>query len=48
MVNEALEAYVSGPIRFARDRSLIELRPEPFPPGNEYRSEEIDSIVYGI
>ncbi len=48
VVNEALESYVSGRLRYAKDRSLAELRPEPFPLGNERLSEEIDSIVYGI
>lgn len=46
IVNEALEAYVTTR-SLARDRSLAELEPEPFPPGNERLSEEIDAIVYG-
>lgn len=30
-----------------RPASLDAFRPEPFPPGNEQLSEEIDRIVYG-
>jgi hypothetical protein len=47
MVNEAIRAYVARPAAFPKNRSLSDLRPEPFPPGNEHLSDEIDAIVYG-
>ena len=47
-VNEAIRAYLAGPGARRGTRSLGELRPEPYPEGNERLSEETDAIVYGI
>jgi plasmid stability protein len=47
-VNEAIRAYLAGPGARRGTRSLEELRPEPYPDGNERLSEEVDAIVYGI
>jgi plasmid stability protein len=47
-VNEAIRAYLAGPGARRGTRSLEELRPEPYPEGNERLSEEVDAIVYGI
>lgn len=45
VVNEALRRYLKG-VAPAKKRSLRELRPEPFPEGNENLSREIDSVAY--
>ena len=47
-VNEAIRAYLAGPGARRGTRSIEELRPEPYPAGNERLSEEIDAVVYGI
>jgi plasmid stability protein len=47
VVNEAMGAYLGRPLNLPKRRSLADLRPEDFPPGNERLSDEIDSIVYG-
>jgi plasmid stability protein len=46
-LNEAMLAYLARPEGRARGGSLRNLHPEPFPPGNERLSEEIDSVIYG-
>lgn len=46
-VNEAIRAYVATPGPLGKKRSLRDWKPEPYPPGNERLSEEIDEIVYG-
>ena len=46
-VTEAIRGYLAGPGPWHRTRSLAELRPEPYPEGNENLSDEIDAIVYG-
>jgi plasmid stability protein len=46
MLNEAMTAYLSRPEGKPKQRSLRDLRPEPFPDGNERLSEEIDAVVY--
>ncbi len=46
VVNEALRSYLKRPVLKGK-RSLAELRPEPFPEGNERLSCEIDEVVYG-
>ena len=46
VVNEALRLYLKRTVPKGK-RSLAELRPEPFPAGNERLSGEIDEIVYG-
>ena len=46
VVNDALRSYLKRTVPKGK-RSLEELRPEPFPKGNERLSREIDEIVYG-
>jgi hypothetical protein len=46
-VNEAIRAYLATPNPHGRKRSIREWIPEPYPPGNERLSEEVDEIVYG-
>jgi plasmid stability protein len=47
LISEAIRQYLQrGPAKRGR-RSLRELRPEPYPEGNERLSLEIDAIVYG-
>lgn len=47
LISEAMREYLKRePIKRGR-RSLRELRPEPYPEGNERLSLEIDTIVYG-
>jgi hypothetical protein len=46
LLNEAMRAYLARPDKAQRRSTLRDLRPEPFPDGNERLSEEIDSIVY--
>jgi plasmid stability protein len=45
-VSEAMRAYLGGP-SVEKSGSLRDLAPEPFPPGNERLSEEVDDVVYG-
>jgi plasmid stability protein len=47
-VNEAIRAYLARPDRFARTGSLRELRPHPYPEGNERLSEMVDHVAYGV
>jgi len=47
VMNDAIRAYLLLPDR-KKGRSLSELRPEPYPPGNERLSEQIDQIVYDL
>lgn len=45
LLNQAIRAYLAqlpGPRETLRD-----LKPEPFPEGNERLSEQIDEVVYG-
>jgi plasmid stability protein len=46
-VNEAIRAYLGRPESRPRRGSLRDLTPDPYPPGNERLSEEIDQVVYG-
>jgi plasmid stability protein len=46
VVNEALRLYLKR-VPARKKRSLAELRPEPFPEGNEGLSRSIDAVVYG-
>jgi plasmid stability protein len=46
-VNEAIRAYLARPDAGAKDGSLRDLLPEPYPEGTERLSEQIDVIVYG-
>lgn len=48
LVNEALRAWLARPHRTTGRRSLADLRPEPYPEGNEHLSEEIDAVAYGV
>lgn len=48
ILTEAIWAYTSRPPPARKTGSLKDIRPEPFPKGNERLSEEIDRIVYGI
>lgn len=47
LIEEAMRAYLASTPAKERARSLRELRPEPYPVGNERLSSEIDAIVYG-
>jgi len=47
LLNEAMLSYLAQPGRARRRSTLRDLRPEPYPEGNERLSEEIDAIVYG-
>jgi plasmid stability protein len=47
LVNEAIRAYLARPDLGAREGSLRDLVPRPYPEGTERLSEEIDAIVYG-
>lgn len=46
-VNEAIELYLSRPGDHLRTGSLADLRPLPFPEGNEELSRQVDEVVYG-
>ncbi len=46
-VNAAIAAYLARPVLPKRG-SILDLKPVPFPDGNERLSEEIDAVVYGI
>ncbi len=48
LLNEAMKTYLALPRNLPRESTLRNLKPEPFPEGNERLSEEIDLIVYGI
>ena len=48
LVNEALRAWLARPEATGGRRSLADLRPEPYPDGNERLSEEIDAVAYGV
>lgn len=47
LMNEAIREWLATPSRQPGRRSLDELRPEPYPDGNESLSEEIDGVAYG-
>lgn len=46
LISEAIRGYLGRRASVQGTRSLRELRPEPFPAGNERLSSEIDAIVY--
>jgi plasmid stability protein len=46
-VNEAIRAYLATPGVHLQTGSLRDLRPEPYPPGNERLSEQVDALLYG-
>lgn len=45
-VNEAIQVYLHEPVRI-KTRSILDLQPIEFPPGNENLSREIDPVLYG-
>lgn len=47
LLNEAMRAYLALPYNHTRESTLRDLKPEPYPEGNERLSDEIDAIVYG-
>ncbi len=47
LINEAIRAWLARPAGLPRRRSLADLRPQPYPDGNENLSEDIDAVVYG-
>lgn len=47
VLNEAIRAFLARPDPHRRRGSLSDLRPEPYPEGNEELSREIDTVVYG-
>lgn len=47
-VNDAIRAYLARPESQPRRGSIRDLKPVPYPDGNERLSEEIDEIAYGI
>lgn len=47
LINEAIRAYIRGSKTVRESRSLRDLRPEPYPKGNERLSEKIDRLLYG-
>jgi plasmid stability protein len=46
LITEAIRGYLARPAT-PRTSSLRLLRPEPYPPGSEQLSLEIDQILYG-
>lgn len=48
LMNEAIRSYLGQRPGKRGRKSLRDLRPEPFPKGNERLSSEIDAIVYGV
>ena len=47
LISEAIRCYLAGPGGATGRKSLRDLRPEPYPDGNERLSEQIDEITYG-
>ena len=47
LISEAIRGYLGRGVVRRGNASLRELRPEPYPGGNEHLSSEIDEIVYG-
>ena len=46
LLNEAIRAYLTR-VAISQGRSTLRaLKPEPFPEGNEFLSQEIDAIAY--
>lgn len=46
LITDAIRGYLARPTT-RRTSSLRLLRPEPYPPGNQSLSMEIDELVYG-
>ena len=47
LVTEAIRAYLARTPGAQKRGSIRDLKPEPYPEGNEHLSEEIDEILYG-
>jgi hypothetical protein len=47
LISEGIRCYLGRAAVKRGTRSLRELRPEPYPEGNEQLSSRIDAIVYG-
>jgi len=47
-MSEAIRAFLGRPDPSARRGSLRDLTPEPYPPGCEKLSQEIDRLAYGL
>jgi len=48
LMNEAIRTWLARPEGGSSRRSLADLKPEPYPDGNERLSEEIDAAAYGV
>ncbi|MBV9300940.1 MAG: hypothetical protein JOY62_15240 [Acidobacteriaceae bacterium] len=48
LISEAIRGYLIRVDDIQKRGSLRDLRPEPFPEGNELLSAEIDSLLYGL
>jgi plasmid stability protein len=48
LISEAIRGYLRRRPAKQGATSLRELRPEPYPKGNERLSSEIDAIAYGV
>ena len=48
LISEAIRSYLGRGAVKRGTASLRNLRPEPFPEGNEQLSSEIDTVVYGV
>ena len=48
VVNDAIRAYLARPEPGTGQRSLADILPEDYGPGQERLSEKIDAIVYGV
>lgn len=47
-LNRMIRSYVRGPNSWPKTRSIADFPSEPWGPGSENVSQEIDAIVYGI
>ncbi len=47
MINEAIRALLDRPGAVPRRSTLRDLKPEPYPAGNERLSQEIRALLYG-
>jgi plasmid stability protein len=47
LITEAIRSYIARNTARLANASLRDLKPAPFPDGNENLSAEIDAIVYG-
>ena len=48
LMNEAIRSYLARADALPRTRSILDVEPLEFPEGDEYLSEEIDRLVYGV